>query len=107
MAACSSSPKAGSRPCTTRRAALLADGRVLVVGGRRTNAEDAQSTADVYDPAAGAFHVVGPLATARFQPSVTVLADGRVLISGGAVPSADRIDPAPVEAELLDPHDIP
>jgi hypothetical protein len=34
------------------RAALLADGRAIVVGGFRSNSDDVLSSADVYDPAA-------------------------------------------------------
>ena len=62
----------------------LADGRVLVTGGRNTSDQSFSSTY-VYDPRAGheTWSKVGLLHAARTSPSAAVLRDGRVLIAGG------------------------
>ena len=60
-------------------AALLADGRVLVVGGWTYT-----SSAEVYDPGARAFGPTGSMSVSRSRASATRLQDGRVLVTGGA-----------------------
>jgi Kelch motif protein len=61
---------------------LLADGRVLVVGGNGN-----LKRAEVWDPAAGFWTNTGPLANARTNSFGLVrLDDGRVLLDGGAQP---------------------
>lgn len=59
-------------------AALLPDGRALVVGG---------GSAEVYDPATNSWTPTGPLgsATGGVNHAMTVLADGRVLSVGGSI----------------------
>ena len=59
-------------------AALLADGRVLLAGGETASAE-------IYDPATGAFTVVGSMASARAAATAVVLESGRVMVAGGSV----------------------
>jgi hypothetical protein len=68
-------------------AALLRDGRVLVVGGGR----DGTAT-EIWDPATGAF-VLGPILASRDTLSAPpmLLSDGRVLFGHG--PSAEVFDP--------------
>jgi hypothetical protein len=87
-----------------RRLTLLNDGRVLVTGGI---ADDRGFTpvadAELFDPATGTFRAIGPMLEPRSGQSVTVLEDGRVVIIGGVLRSADRTDPEPVLAEVLDP----
>ena len=61
---------------------LLADGRVLIVGGN-TIVEDVTNTAETYDPATGRFTTTGHMAHARNSQSATLLHDGRVLVAGG------------------------
>jgi len=68
----------GARP--TSSAALLADGRVLVVGGQRAAN---LATAVIFDPATGTFIATGSLSTARRDVVTTALADGTVLVIGG------------------------
>jgi len=77
---------------------LLPDGTVLVEGGVAAHSV-VTWTAEVYDPASGAWSVTGSLNTARYDHTATLLADGTVLVTGGddsnSVPTAD--------AELYDP----
>lgn len=83
-------------------ATTLADGRVLVVGGARLSSSgaldgDANPTAELFDPATGAFGAVGPMTTGRTLHAA-VRVDDRVLIVGG-----QNIDGSPRTAELFDP----
>jgi hypothetical protein len=86
-------------PQTERRAfhtaTRLNDGRVLLVGGARQDADasticgdgcrslDASGSAEIYDPRTGRFEAVGSLAIPRMFHAATLLEDGRVAISGG------------------------
>jgi hypothetical protein len=78
-------------------ATLLADGRVLVIGGYRGNG--ANDTADLYDPSTGSFIATGKLAQGRYWHTATLLADGSVVAIGGTgsgrspVISAERWNP--------------
>ncbi|HUG47804.1 MAG TPA: kelch repeat-containing protein [Candidatus Limnocylindria bacterium] len=83
-------------------ATTLADGRVLVTGGVRLSSSgtldgDATSTAELFDPATGAFESAGPMTTERTQHAAVRVGD-RVLIVGG-----QNIDGSPRTAELFDP----
>ena len=86
-------------------ATRLRNGQVLVVGGSRWVNTDGntvyQSSAEIYDPAAGKFHPAGDMTVARNRPVVVALQDGRVLIAGGqnqqaygSLASAEIYDPA-------------
>ncbi|ADO68314.1 Kelch repeat-containing protein [Stigmatella aurantiaca] len=88
---------------TARRnhaAAVLADGRVLVVGGAPAQLSGALASAELYDPATGGWMPVAPLSVPRIDPTVVTLADGRVLVVGGAdvdqrlLRSAEWFEPA-------------
>jgi hypothetical protein len=82
-------------------ATLLRDGRVLVVGGTVCcdTTETYTATAEIYDPALGAFVQTGSLFTARGSHAAALLADGRVLVTGGAGNDAA----APLGTEIYDP----
>ncbi len=75
-------------------AASLADGRVLLIGGFYSD-----TSADLYDPATGAFSRTGSTAQPHHSGTASVLTDGRVLVAGGrgevgAVGLAEVYDPA-------------
>ena len=80
-------------------ATLLADGRVLIVGGQTVNEGSVSyfSSAELYDPASAAFRPTGSMAEARESDTATLLQDGRVLIAGG------QNDQILASAELYDP----
>jgi len=85
-------------PRTGHAATPLADGRVLITGGR-DNAGIIVATAEVFDPANETSTAIGILNTARIDHTATLLADGRVLIAGGtsvsgALTSVEIFDPA-------------
>src|SRR5437773_5382572 len=85
-------------PRTGHAATALADGRVLITGGR-DNAGIIVATAEVFDPANETSTAVAILNTPRIDHTATLLADGRVLIAGGtsasgALTSVEIFDPA-------------
>ncbi|MGW3285414.1 kelch repeat-containing protein [Streptomyces sp. NPDC001002] len=83
-------------------AVLLADGRVLVVGGA-DGALTATAEAAVLDPAAMTWTATGPLATGRRIHTATRLKDGRVLVAGGQQGAvADPLRPL-ASAEIYHP----
>ena len=83
-------------------ATLLADGRVLVVGGN-----DGESTlvrdAAIWDPATGSFGPADSLLVGRWGHTATALQDGRVLVVGGRQGEDGPPGPAINSAELWDP----
>lgn len=82
-------------------ATRLPDGRVLVIGGWRGNAEPIDhwlASAELWDPTTQTFSPAGSLIAARRGHRATLLADGRVLVVGGS-----GIGHSPVEPELWDP----
>jgi hypothetical protein len=86
-------------------ATLLPGGRVLIAGGyRSTEAHELTywSSAELYDPASGAFSVTGSMAAARAGATATLLPGGKILIAGGyRVEGAMTV--AEASAELYDP----
>jgi WD40 repeat protein len=71
-------------------AVQLKDGRILHAGGGSPN------SAELYDPATGAWTTTGSLSIGRAYPIAVRLADGKVLVAGGSDGSAES-------AELFDP----
>jgi WD40 repeat protein len=80
-------------------ATLLADGRVLVVGGESYYVEAFYGSAEIYDPTTRTFTFTGSLREARSSHRATRLCDGRVLVTGGV--NANHV--AIASAELYDP----
>jgi hypothetical protein len=88
-----------SMPRIFHTATPLADGTVLVAGGRtqKTPGFGISASAEIYDPAAGTWFPTGSLVEGRVYHSATILPDGVVLVAGGLV-----VDPTltTVSAEL-------
>jgi hypothetical protein len=85
------------------QATLLNDGRVLITGGLGTDAERPWlASAELYDPATGAFTPAGNMSRARADHTATLLTNGQVLIAGGFAlqEPQERITSS---AELYDP----
>lgn len=82
------------------QATVLGNGRVLITGGcDDPGCENVLASAEVYDPAAGSFRTVDPMATPRDAHAAAALPDGRVLVAGGwtgrrATATAEVYDPA-------------
>lgn len=82
-------------------AVVLADGRVLLVGGG-DRCGGVFRVAEIFDPASGTWSVTGSLNVARQAAAGLRLPDGRVLVAGGvggspsfgALASAEIYDPA-------------
>ena len=84
-------------------ATLLANGKVLVVGGLGVGPAAPPiriASAELYDPATNTWSAAGSLATARAHHTATSLADGRVLVAGG---SSNNANLPIASAELYDP----
>jgi hypothetical protein len=93
-------------------AALLADGRVLVIGGDKDGFRRAIAPAELYDPASGTWAATASMAEARFSEIAILLLDGRVLVVGGAgtevlvnAETGEYMTPALASAELYNPGD--
>lgn len=86
------------QPRAEHTATLLANGTVLVAGGTTTGGV-ATNTAEIYNPATGAWrYTLYPMNVARLLHTATLLPDGRVLIAAGgntccSLTSAEIFDP--------------
>lgn len=84
-------------------AVKLSDGRVLVIGGSDARDRDGKiRMIEVYDPANGAFSIVGETLEARYkiEGSALRLGDGRVLVAGGGS-WPEIIDPVTWKSQAL------
>ena len=73
-------------PRSYHTATLLADGRVLVVGGIQASNDvtgTVLASAELYDPVTDTWTVATPMHVARAKHAATLLADHRVLVIGG------------------------
>lgn len=85
-----------SMPRHKHDAVLLADGRVLVVGGAEERDDRGQfASAEIYDPVRGEFTSLPDMRTTRykFYGTSLLLEDGTVLLLGGAA-TAEIFNPA-------------
>ncbi len=64
-------------------ATLLADGRVLVVGGWSSQKGSTVVSADLFDPVTNTFSPAAPLPASRHEHAAVALPDGSALITGG------------------------
>ena len=76
---------------------LLADGRVLIVGG--SDGTNYLSSSEIYDPSKGTFSSSGSMASPRYALRAALLSDGKVLALGGG----PAISVYLATAELYDP----
>jgi hypothetical protein len=90
-------------PRTGHTATLLADGRVLIAGGRSFDGFGYMTlySAELYNPRTGRFTVTGSMTTPRAWHSAALLPDGRVLVAGGGLTEGSTV--AFASAELYDP----
>lgn len=88
------------QPRQGHTATLLADGRVLIVGGWAREGTAPLAEAEVFDPVTGGFRAVGSLRTGRGGHTASLLPDGRVLVAGGwfgsrgVTPTVEIFDPS-------------
>jgi Kelch motif protein/galactose oxidase-like protein len=87
------------QPRDGHTATMLADGRVLLVGGWPGENRPVLAAAEVFDPGTNVFTESGSLGTPRGGHVAARLPDGRVLIAGGWVGSRAYTD----SVELFDP----
>lgn len=86
-------------------ATLLADGRVLVTGGRSADTLETLASTELFDPRRSVWSPGPPLSARRAGHTATLLLDGRVLVVGGTAPAGDgsnRFDSLS-SAEVFDP----
>ena len=82
-------------------AVLLADGRVLIAGGKSWQVGHPDKplvSAEIFDPSTETFHRVGDLSVPRDRPTLTLLPDGKVLVAGG-----QNGPEGPLTCEVFDP----
>ena len=81
--------------------AMLADGRILAVGGfGGSGTQMGIANAEIFDPAGKTWTVAPKMAYSRWYPTATTLADGRVLVTAGWQTSAHTNAGVP---EIYDP----
>src|SRR5216110_534290 len=85
-----------NQPRAEHTATLLANGTVLIAGGRR--GASPRRAAQLFDPATDTFTALGPMSTPRGRHTATLLRDGRVVVIGGT----DGVGPL-ASLELYDP----
>jgi hypothetical protein len=98
-------------PMTIRRwshtATTLADGRVLVTGGRTASTAATGivlNTAEIYDPVTDTWtETAGPMNVARRSHTATLLPGGKVLIAGGGNGVSTTTSQPIQSVELFDP----
>ena len=82
-----------SAPRSGHTATLLADGRVVIVGGVGADGTPTDLV-EIYDPANGSVSRAGAMLEGRNGHSAVLLADGRVFIAGGQSAGTEIFDSA-------------
>ena len=90
-----------AEPRERHAAAMLPDGRVMVIGGQSifrdpdgTGRDYAQlGSTEIFDPATGTWTAGPPLRDPRDDHDALALPDGRILVGGGSVSSVEIFDP--------------
>lgn len=85
-------------------ATLLADGRVLIAGGRNAKHQPIAS-AEIYDPGSKSFSPTGSLASGRYDHHATLLPNQKVLVTGGGALTAEIYDPVSGVWSVTQPSD--
>lgn len=85
-----------SVPHFSQTATLLSSGKILVIGGN--NGGVAIASAEIFDPATGAFSATGFLSGARYSHASTLLTNGQVRVTmrssgSGPLSSAELYNP--------------
>ena len=80
---------------------LLADGRVMAVGGFDGSGPEASrlSTTEIYDPSTGLWNAAAPLTTGRAWHEAQILPSGRVFVVGGENQAGEVL----ASSEIYDP----
>src|SRR5262249_34902126 len=79
-------------------AALLHNGKVLIMGGLDTAGQPIGTT-PLYDPATNSWSTGAAMGTARFATTLTRLSDGKLLVAGGSIADHTSV----INAEIYDP----
>jgi hypothetical protein len=93
---------------SSHAATLLADGRVLLVGGilgapSQLDLEAFVAEVELFDPTTETFEQGAALASPRSLPSASRLADGRVVVLGGNTLNESTLTVPALEIEVWDP----
>lgn len=88
-----STPRPMAQGRSDYTATLLADGRILVVGGNDVFGRELPS-AEIYDPMADEWAHTAPMQTARAHHKAVALADGSALVLGSRERDAELFEPA-------------
>jgi hypothetical protein len=86
---------------------MLADGRVLSVGGEATSDQNIVKTGvlptEIWDPNTETWSAAAPIATSRnYHSTAALMPDGRVMISGGGHPQSGS-DPGQFTSQIYSP----
>jgi predicted nucleic acid-binding Zn-ribbon protein len=84
------------------QASLLANGKVLISGGRAAISGQILNTTEIFDPVTETFSAGPNMLIARQNAAATTLPDGTVLVTGGQTNTSANF-PATVQAELFNP----
>lgn len=97
-------PRAGHTATTISGCGCPADGKILIAGGRSTDAGAPLASAELYDPASGTFTATGAMNQARAWQTASLIGSGAlagdVLIAGGVGAKAAPL----ASSEIYDPR---